>query len=103
MIITGAYNVYPVVVENVVTEHPKVREACVVGIPDDRWGEAVCAVVVGERGLSEEELLAFCRERLAKFEVPKRIDFVDELPRGATGKVLKRAVRDRYRQAEATT
>lgn len=98
MIISGAYNVYPVVVENVIAEHPKVREVCVVGIPDERWGEAVCAVVVPAEDLAEEELATFCRSRLAKFEVPKRIDFVEALPRGATGKVLKREVRDRYRE-----
>jgi acyl-CoA synthetase (AMP-forming)/AMP-acid ligase II len=97
MIITGAYNVYPVAVENAVAEHPLVREVCVVGIPDERWGEAVCAVVVPAGDVTEEGLVAFCQERLAKFEVPKRIDFVDALPRGATGKVLKREVRDRYR------
>lgn len=102
MIITGAYNVYPVVVENVIAEHPKVREVCVIGIPDERWGEAVCAVVVPDQDLSEDDLLAFCRQRLAKFEVPKRVDFVDSLPRGATGKVLKRAVRDGYRQSAGT-
>lgn len=98
MIITGAYNVYPVVVENAIAEHPLVSEVCVVGIPDDRWGEAVCAVVVAAEGLTEDTLLEFCREQLAKFEVPKRIDFVDVLPRGATGKVLKLEVRDRYRE-----
>lgn len=97
MIVTGAYNVYPVVVENVIAEHPSVREVCVVGIPDERWGEAVCAVIVPDGDLTAEMVSAFCRDRLATFEVPKRIDFVDGLPRGATGKVLKREVRDRYR------
>jgi acyl-CoA synthetase (AMP-forming)/AMP-acid ligase II len=103
MIITGAYNVYPVVVENAIAEHPLVREVCVVGIPDERWGEAVCAVVVREADLTEEDVVSFCQERLAKFEVPKRVDFVDALPRGATGKVLKREVHDRYREPVASS
>ena len=102
MIITGAYNVYPVVVETVLAEHPAVAEVCVVGIPDERWGEAVCAVVVpAEASVDAEalraDLLDHAKRHLAKFEVPKRIDIVDELPRGATGKVLKRVVRDSYR------
>jgi acyl-CoA synthetase (AMP-forming)/AMP-acid ligase II len=109
-IVTGGYNVYPTVVENVLAEHPAVTEVCVVGAPDQRWGEAVVAVVVpagsvaatGEPAAAlRAELLAFCRPRLATFELPKRIDLVDALPRGATGKVLKRAVRDRYWPAAA--
>lgn len=97
MIITGAYNVYPVVVENVLADHPDVSEVCVVGIPDDRWGEAVCAVVVPSGPVESEELISYCRQHLAAFEVPKRIEFADSLPRGATGKILKRDVRDKLR------
>jgi acyl-CoA synthetase (AMP-forming)/AMP-acid ligase II len=96
MIITGAYNVYPIVVENVVADHPAVREVAVVGVPDERWGEAIVAVVVAD-GTTEAEVLQFCRERLATFEVPKRVVFVEALPRGATGKLLKREVRDWFR------
>ncbi|MGH3376187.1 MAG: class I adenylate-forming enzyme family protein [Actinoallomurus sp.] len=99
MIVTGGYNVYPVVVENVLADHPAVREVAVIGVPDERWGESVCAVVVSAAPVTAEELVAFCRPRLATFEVPKRIDFVDSLPRGATGKVLKRGLRDTYRTA----
>jgi acyl-CoA synthetase (AMP-forming)/AMP-acid ligase II len=98
MIITGAYNVYPVVVENVLAEHPAVREVLVVGAPDERWGEIVVAVVVPHGEVPEDELMSFCRDRLATFEVPKRIVFVDQLPRGATGKLLKRVVRDWFRE-----
>lgn len=94
MIITGGYNVYPVVVENVLAEHPAVREVCVVGVPAERWGEEVWAVVVATGDISEDELMEFCKGKLAKFEVPKHISFVSALPRGATGKVLKSAVRD---------
>ena len=99
LIITGGYNLYPIVVENVLAEHPGVREVCVVGAPDERWGEIVVAVVVpaaASDGLVEE-LRVFCAGKLAAFEVPKRIDVVAELPRGATGKVQKREVRDRCR------
>jgi long-chain acyl-CoA synthetase len=107
MIITGSYNVYPVVVENALSEHGSVREACVFGIPDERWGEAVCAVVVPEQHVTDlgslrAELLQLARERLAAFEVPKRVDFATELPRGSTGKLLKRVVRDRYWAAAST-
>ncbi|MFB6549287.1 class I adenylate-forming enzyme family protein [Streptomyces sp. NPDC056405] len=101
MIITGSYNVYPIVVENVLADHRSVHELCVFGIPDERWGEAVCAVVVPAADVTDHdalraELVTLARDRLAKFEVPKRIDFVDELPRGTTGKLLKRLVRDEY-------
>jgi acyl-CoA synthetase (AMP-forming)/AMP-acid ligase II len=94
MIITGGYNVYPVVVENVLAEHPAVREAAVVGVPDERWGEAVGALVVSDGTVTGEDLMLFCTGRLARFEVPKHVVLVDRLPRGATGKVLKRAVRE---------
>jgi acyl-CoA synthetase (AMP-forming)/AMP-acid ligase II len=100
MIVTGGYNVYPIVVENALAEHPAVGEVAVMGIPDDRWGEAVFAVVVPTAPVTAEELTGFCRARLAAFEVPKRIDFEDALPRGATGKVLKRQLRDRYRSRQ---
>jgi acyl-CoA synthetase (AMP-forming)/AMP-acid ligase II len=100
MIISGGYNIYPVVVENVLAEHPRVREVCVVGIPEDRWGETVCAWVVPDGDLTTAELVEFCAGRMAAFEVPKRIDFVESLPRGVTGKVLKTEVR---RLAATTT
>jgi acyl-CoA synthetase (AMP-forming)/AMP-acid ligase II len=99
MIITGGYNVYPMVVENALAEHPAVAEVAVVGAPDERWGEVVCAVVVAGAPVTGAELVEFCRTRVASFEVPKRIDFADRLPRGATGKVAKRELRERYRQA----
>lgn len=102
VIVTGGYNVYPIAVENVLAEHPAVREVCVVGIPDDRWGEIVCAVVVPTEAVEADELIGHCRADLASYEVPKRVEFVDELPRGATGKVLKREVREQLR-AEANS
>jgi acyl-CoA synthetase (AMP-forming)/AMP-acid ligase II len=93
MIITGGYNVYPVVIENALAEHPAVAEVAVVGIPDERWGEAVCAVVVIGQPVTEDELIAHCSQRLGSFEIPKRIVLADKLARGTTGKILKREVR----------
>jgi acyl-CoA synthetase (AMP-forming)/AMP-acid ligase II len=93
---SGGYNVFPVEVENVLAEHPSVREVSVVGVPDPTWGERVHAVVVLEYGSTTEgaELIAFCRGRIAGFKVPKSVEIRDDLPRGATGKILKRQLRD---------
>lgn len=107
MIISGGENVYPIEVEQVIYRHPGVEEAAVVGIPDERWGELVVAVVVrrmaaGDGGdaagdataeLTAGELLEFCRERLSHFKCPRRVEFVEALPRNATGKVLKTELR----------
>lgn len=97
MIITGGENVYPVEVEAVLAEHPAVAEVAVVGLPDERWGEAVTAVVRlvdGAQRPTEAELVAFTTERLASYKKPQRIHIVGELPRNASGKILKRALRD---------
>lgn len=83
-------------VEDVLYTHPGVAEAAVVGLPDARWIEAVTAVVVPRDGVTEAELLAYAREKLAHFKAPKRILFVDALPRNASGKILKRTLRDRF-------
>lgn len=98
MIITGGYNVYPIEVENVVAAHPDVLEVCVFGVPDPHWGELVHAAIVKRpgSGLTQEQVLDWSRDRLAKFKIPKSIEFRDILLRGATGKVQKRAERDRY-------
>jgi fatty-acyl-CoA synthase len=89
LVVSGGENVYPAEVEAVLHEHPRVIEAAVVGVPDERWGEACAAFVVADGSIDEEELLAFCRERLARFKVPKRFTFVERLPRNALGKVQK--------------
>lgn len=81
-------------VEDVLYTHPGVAEAAVVGLPDERWIEAVTAVVVPRDGVTEAELLAYAREKLAHFKAPKRVVFVDALPRNASGKILKRTLRD---------
>jgi len=98
MIISGGENIYPAELERVLAEHPSVTDLTVVGVPDDKWGEVPKAVVVAAEGhtVDEAELLAFCRARLASFKCPKSVDVVDELPRNATGKILKKDVRARY-------
>lgn len=89
MYISGGFNIYPAEVENALTELAGVRDVAVVGVPDQRLGEVGKAYVVGT-GLTEETVLAFCRERLANYKNPKYVEFVDALPRNASGKVLKR-------------
>jgi len=89
MVISGGENVYPAEIENVLHEHPAVKEAAVVGVPDERWGEVCLAFVVLAAEASEETLLAHCRAGLARYKVPKGIRFVDSLPRNALDKVLK--------------
>ena len=89
MVISGGENVYPAEIENVLHEHPAVTEAAVVGVPDERWGEACVAFVVLDGDATEEELLEHCRGRLARYKVPKAFRFVDALPRNALDKVVK--------------
>ena len=99
MIVSGGENVYPVEVEEALAHHPDVLEVAVIGVPDERWVEAVKALVVLRAGaeVTAEELIAFARERLAGYKLPRSIVFVDELPRTPSGKVLKRELRERYR------
>jgi fatty-acyl-CoA synthase len=89
MVISGGENVYPAEIEDVLTAHPDVVEAAVVGVPDERWGEACAAFVVLRAEVGEEELAEFCRGRLARFKVPKSFHVVESLPRNAIGKVQK--------------
>lgn len=103
MIVSGAENVYPAEVENVLVSHPDVLDAAVVGVPSERWGEEVKAVVVRRPGstITEADLIDHARSDLAGYKCPRSVDFVDELPRNAAGKVLKRALRERYWASEA--
>jgi long-chain acyl-CoA synthetase len=98
MIITGAQNVYPVEVENVLMAHPGIADVAVIGVPDERWGEAVKAVVVRKPGqvVEAEEIIAFARDRIAHFKAPSSVDFAESLPRNPSGKVLKRELREPY-------
>jgi acyl-CoA synthetase (AMP-forming)/AMP-acid ligase II len=98
MIVSGGENVYPAEVENALQSHDAVAEVAVIGVPDDRWGETVKALVVCMAGTSpsEGELIDFTRERLAHYKCPTSVEFVSELPRDASGKLLKRELRERY-------
>lgn len=98
MIISGGENVYSTEVENALYTHPAVLEAAVIGVPDDKWGEAVMAVVALKPGqqVSSEELLKHCRALIAGYKVPKNVKFVEALPKNATGKMIKRILRDEF-------
>jgi fatty-acyl-CoA synthase len=98
MIISGGENIYPAEVESVLCDHPDVAEAAVIGIPDDKWGEAVKAVVVMKPGKSatSTDIINFTRTRIAGFKTPKTVDFIEALPRNPSGKILRRNLRDPY-------
>jgi fatty-acyl-CoA synthase len=100
MIVTGAENVYPAEVENALFGHPAIADVAVIGVPDPRWGEAVKAIVVLKQGVeaTADEIIAYGRQRIAGFKLPKSIDFVAALPRNPTGKVLRRELRAPYWQ-----
>jgi len=98
MIVSGGYNVYPREVEDVLTSHPAVREAVVVGLPHDKWGEVVTAFVAlrADHHAQPDDLMAFARLHLAGYKVPKEVRYIDEVPKSAVGKLLRRAVRDPF-------
>jgi long-chain acyl-CoA synthetase len=106
MIISGGVNIYPQEIENVLTMHPKIFDVAVIGVPDPEMGEQVKAVVQLRDGLAPAddlaaELITYVRDRLAHFKAPRSVDFVDELPRSATGKLVKRTLQARYMEATA--
>ena len=103
MIVSGGENVYPREVEVVLFEHPDVVDAAVIGIPDEKWGEAVKAVVVLRQGanLAEDQVIEFCRGRLGGFKCPRSVDFMEQLPRNPSGKVLKRELREPYWEGQS--
>jgi long-chain acyl-CoA synthetase len=96
MIIAGGYNIYPVELDDVLFDHPKILEACTLGVHDGYRGETVKAFVVVKKGetLTEGEIITYCRENLAPYKVPKLIEFIDELPKSAIGKVLRRKLKE---------
>jgi acyl-CoA synthetase (AMP-forming)/AMP-acid ligase II len=101
MIISGGFNVYPSEVEQVIWSHPAVQDCAVIGVPDEKWGEAVKAVVELNAGqaATAEELIALCKEKLGSVKAPKSVDFVASLPRSPVGKVLKKDLRSQYWQS----
>ena len=98
MIVSGGENIYPAEVENALFSHPDVADAAVIGVPDERWGEAVKAVVVLRPGVSPDatSIISHCRGQIAGYKVPKSVDFADSLPRNPSGKVLRRSLRQPY-------
>ncbi|HTO39934.1 MAG TPA: fatty acid--CoA ligase [Rhizomicrobium sp.] len=98
MIISGGENVYPAEVESAIYGHPDVADVAVIGVPDEKWGEAVKAMVVAKPGKSPsaQDIISFARSRVAAFKVPKSIDFIQELPRNASGKILRRELREPF-------
>jgi fatty-acyl-CoA synthase len=100
VIISGGENVSSIEVEDALMSHPHVKEVAVIGIPDEKWGEMVTGLVVTDGDVAAEDLIAHCRTALAGYKCPKRIDFVDELPRTATGKLQKFKLRETYWQGQ---
>jgi len=98
VIISGGENIYPREVEEALHFHPEVEEVAVIGVPDEKWGEAVkaFAVTVANRTVSEEDLIAFCKTRIASYKKPKSIEFVARLPRLANQKIDKKVLREPY-------
>jgi long-chain acyl-CoA synthetase len=98
MIISGGENIFPIEVEHVIAAHPAVSEVAVIGIPDAKWGETVKAMITLKPGASvtDREIIAFTRERLAAYKCPTSVDFIPEMPRNASGKILKRVLREPF-------
>jgi fatty-acyl-CoA synthase len=103
VIISGGENISSVEIEAILYEHPAVMEVAVVGVPDSTWGEVPKALVIVRPGhqTNEQALIAFCRDRMAHFKAPKSVEFVDGLPKTATGKIQKFALRETYWQGQA--
>jgi long-chain acyl-CoA synthetase len=104
VIISGGVNIYPAEIDAVLLEHPSVADAATIGVPDDEWGESVVAVIELKPDIAPtiehaDELVAFCRGRLAHFKCPRTVEFVSELPRQDNGKIYKRRLREAYREA----
>jgi acyl-CoA synthetase (AMP-forming)/AMP-acid ligase II len=100
VIITGGENVSSIEVENCLFSHPAVAEVAVIGVPSDRWGETVKALIVpaAEAQVTEEEIIAYCKKRLAGFKAPTSVEFRDSIPRTASGKIQKFKLRQQYWQ-----
>jgi acyl-CoA synthetase (AMP-forming)/AMP-acid ligase II len=104
MIISGGENIYPSEIDDLLSKHPKVFQAAVIGVPDEKWGEAVKAVIVTQDGENptEGEIIAYCKENLAGYKCPKTVEFWETLPLNPTGKILKREIRRKYWEGQET-
>ncbi len=97
MIISGGENIYPAEVENVIIAHPAVNEVAVIGLPDEKWGEIACAVVVADEAqTNQEDIIRHCAEKLSRYKLPKKVIFIEVIPRNPAGKVLKRVLREQF-------
>ena len=98
MIVSGGFNIYPSEIEQIIWSHAAVEDCAVVGVPDEKWGEAVKAIIQLKAGaaVNVDDLVDYCRQRLGGMKTPKSFEFWEELPRSAVGKVLKRSIRDRF-------
>ena len=103
MIITGGFNVYSAEVEQALMQHPAVRDCAVVGLPDDKWGERVTAVIEASAEVQPDELVAFVKARIGSVKAPKQVELWQELPRSRLGKVLKADVRTQLLHDRSTT
>ncbi|MFH1756700.1 MAG: hypothetical protein ABH969_01505 [Pseudomonadota bacterium] len=103
MIISGGENIYSREIEDVIIKHPAVLEVAVIGIPDEKWGESIKAIVSLREGrkATGEEIINFCKQYLASFKKPKSVEFIDAIPKNAYGKVLKRELREKFWAGEA--
>jgi len=97
MIISGGENIYPAEVENVILSHAAVTEVAVIGLPDEKWGETVCAIVVrSDEAVDEEAIMACCEEKLSRYKLPRKVIFAETIPRNPSGKILKRVLREQF-------
>ena len=97
MIISGGENIYPAEVENVIFAHPAVTEVAVIGLPDEKWGETVCAIVViSDDEVDEQAIISCCEEKLSRYKLPRKVIFVESIPRNPSGKILKRVLREQF-------
>lgn len=98
MIVSGGENIYSAEIESALLEHDAIADAAVIGIPDEQWGESVLAFVVTKAAASvtTDELIDFCRSRLAGYKIPHRVEFIDTVPRNASGKALKKNLREPF-------
>ncbi len=97
MIISGGENIYPAEIENVILSHPSVNEVAVIGLPDEKWGETVCAILIkNEDEIDEQAIIDYCGEKLSRYKLPRKVVFTEAIPRNPSGKILKRVLREQF-------